>query len=75
MDKLNEVITEAGGKPLDYKDYIKTCFDKAYATQIIRQGDVSKVKGTKKRKTAAKPEDKVEEPKKEEAKKQEEEKK
>lgn len=65
VDKLNEVITEAGGEPLDYTKYIKTCFDKAYKTQIVRQGDVAKIKGTsaKKRKPVAKPEKKDEEEK------------
>ncbi len=56
VDKLNEIIIEAGGNPLDYRVYIRTCFEKAYATQIIRQGDVSKVKGAKKRRTSAKAE-------------------
>lgn len=54
VDKLNEVIEEAGGTKLDYKAYIKSCFEKAYATQIVRQNDVVKMKGTKKRKTTAK---------------------
>lgn len=60
VDKLNEVITEAGGNALDYTAYIHTCFEKAYATQIVRQGDVAKIKGTsaKKRKPSAKPEEK-----------------
>ncbi len=58
VDKLNEIIVSAGGKKLDYTAYIKTCFDKAYETQIIRQDDVKKMKGanTKKRKPTAKPE-------------------
>lgn len=62
VDKLNEVIVEAGGKALDYTEYIRTCFEKAYATQIVRQGDVAKIKGTgaKKRKPAAKTEEKSE---------------
>lgn len=62
VDKLNEVITEAGGKALDYTAYIRTCFEKAYATQIVRQGDVAKIKGTsaKKRKPTAKTEEKPE---------------
>ena len=30
VDKLNEVIEEAGGTKLDYTQYIKSCFDKAY---------------------------------------------
>ena len=50
VDKLNEVIEEAGGTKLDYKTYIKNCFDKAYDTQIVRQNDVAKMRGTKKRK-------------------------
>ena len=54
VDKLNEVIEEAGGTKLDYKTYIKNCFDKAYDTQIVRQNDVAKMKGTKKRKATAK---------------------
>ena len=61
VDKLNEVIEEAGGEPLDYAKYIKTCFEKAYNTQIVRQGDVVKMKGTKKRKASAKTERKNEE--------------
>ena len=65
VDKLNEVIEEAGGTKLDYTQYIKSCFDKAYNTQIVRQNDVAKIKGTKKRKSTAKtaegaPEDKSE---------------
>lgn len=73
VDKLNEVIEEAGGKALDYKTYIKNCFDKAYDTQIVRQNDVAKMRGTKKRKATAKtaegaPEDKSEEKPAEEAK-------
>ena len=73
VDKLNEVIEEAGGTKLDYTQYIKSCFDKAYNTQIIRQNDVAKMKGTKKRKATAKtaegaPEDKSEEKPAEEAK-------
>lgn len=62
VDKLNEVITEAGGKALDHTAYIRTCFEKAYATQIVRQGDVAKIKGTsaKKRKPTARTEEKPE---------------
>lgn len=54
VDKLNEVIEEAGGKKLDYTQYIKSCFDKAYNTQIVRQNDVAKMRSTKKRKATAK---------------------
>ena len=59
VDKLNEIITSVKGNKLDYKDYIKTLFDNAYETQIIRQSDVAKMKGTnaKKRKTTAKTEE------------------
>ncbi len=48
VDKLNEIITSAGGNKLDYTAYIKTCFDKAYETQIVRQSDVAKLKPHKK---------------------------
>ena len=48
VDKLNEIIDSAGGKKLDYSAYIKTCFDKAYDTQIVRQSDVAKLKPNKK---------------------------
>lgn len=68
VDKLNEIITGAGGNELDYTAYIKTCFDKAYETQIVRQSDVAKLKPHKKTNKAkakgeeksaeAKPEDK-----------------
>ena len=54
VDKLNEVIEEAGGKKLDYSEYIESCFNKAYHTQIVRQNDVAKMRGTKKRKATAK---------------------
>lgn len=58
VDKLNEIITSAGGKELDYEAYIKTCFEKAYDTQIVRQSDVAKLKPHKKvNKGKAKPED------------------
>lgn len=73
VDKLNEIIEQADGNALDYKAYIKSCFEKAYATQIVRQNDVAKIRGTKKRKATAKtaegaPEDKSEEKPAEEAK-------
>ena len=68
VDKLNEIITGAGVPKLDYEKYIKTCFDKAYATQIVRQSDVAKLKPHKKtnkakakgeeKSTETKPEDK-----------------
>ena len=66
VDKLNEVIEEAGGTKLDYSQYIKNCFDKAYHTQIIRQNDVAKMRGTKTAEGA--PEEKSEEKPAEEAK-------
>lgn len=53
VDKLNEVITEAGGTPLDYTKYIQTCFDKAYNTQIVRNSDIAKLKPRKKTKKPA----------------------
>lgn len=65
VDKLNEIIDEAGGEALDYKKYIKSCFDKAYETQVVRQSDIAKLKGSgaKKRKPTAKADDKSSEAK------------
>lgn len=48
VDKLNEIIVSAGGRKLDYEAYIRTCFDKAYETQIISQSDLAKLKLRKK---------------------------
>lgn len=61
VDKLNEVIQEAGGKKLDYTQYIKSCFEKAYNTQIIRQTDVVKMKATKKRRPSVQVQEQTEE--------------
>lgn len=36
VDRLNEVITEAGGQPLDYTHYIRTCFEKAYEVAELK---------------------------------------
>ena len=66
VDRLNEIIEQANGKALDYKTYIKSCFQKAYDTQIVRQNDVVKMKGTKKRKTNVKTAESVPEGKSEE---------
>ena len=53
VDRLNEIIVEAGGKKLDHKAYIRTCFDKAYNARIMRYSDVVKLKPRKKAKKAA----------------------
>lgn len=50
VDKLNEIIVSAGGNKLDYTAFIKTCFEKAYATKIIRQEDLKKTKEAIRRK-------------------------
>ena len=47
VDKLNEIIMECGGNALDYTAYIKTCFDKAYASRIISQTELSSIRGRK----------------------------
>ena len=70
---LQAIIVPESYYMQDYSQYIKNCFDKAYATQIVRQNDVAKMKGTKKRKATAKtaegaPEGKSEEKPAEEAK-------
>lgn len=65
VDRLNEIISSVEGNKLDYKEYIKTLFEKAYNTKIIRTEDVKKMKGTgtKKRKNAGQPEGKSNEAK------------
>ena len=62
VDKLNEIIEAAGGKKLVYADYVKTCFEKAYATQIICASDLPRVRGgkSKRRPTGKSAEDKPE---------------
>lgn len=50
VDKLNEIIVEAGGRPLDYVSYIRTCFEKAYATRIISQHELTELRGRKRKK-------------------------
>ena len=47
VDALNDIIEAAGGKKLDYTEYIETLFQKAYNTKIIRQSDVANEKGKK----------------------------
>ncbi len=49
VDALNEIIESAGGKKLDYTEYINTLFQKAYQTKIIRQSDVANERGNKNR--------------------------
>ena len=57
VDWLNEIITAAQGNKLDYTEYIQTCFNNAYKTQIICQSDIAKLKSAR-RKASAKPDDK-----------------
>ena len=47
VDKLNEIIENAGGRKLDYHAFIKTCFDKAYNTQVIKQSELALLKSSK----------------------------
>ena len=49
VDNLNEIIEEAGGQPLDYVKYIRTCFEKSYASKIISQHELSEMRGRKKK--------------------------
>lgn len=53
IDKLNEVIEAAGGKRLDYTQYITDCFKNCFETKIIRQSDVSKQKPRKTKRSSA----------------------
>ena len=54
IDKLNNVILAAGGKKLDYEQYIKDCFKLAVETKIVCQSDVGTLTLHKKKKAAAK---------------------
>ncbi len=54
IEKLNEVIEAAGGKKLDYTQYIKDCFAIAVGNKIVRQSDVGTLSHSKKKKPAAK---------------------
>ena len=47
VDKLNEVIEATGGRKLVYADYVRMCFEKTYATQIICASDVPRVRAAK----------------------------
>lgn len=53
VDKLNEVIVEAGGKPLEYNAYIKRCFEKAFETKIIRQSELAVLRKPRRRRNDA----------------------
>lgn len=57
IEKLNEVIEAAGGKKLDYTQYIKDCFAIAVGNKIVRQSDVGTLTLHKKKKLAAKPQE------------------
>ena len=54
VDKLNDIIVDAGGNALDYKSFIRTCFERAYRTKVISQTELSQMNGTRKRKPRAK---------------------
>ena len=41
IDKLNDIIMAAGGKPLDYVEYIRNCFQTALANKIINQSEAA----------------------------------
>lgn len=57
IDKLNDVILAAGGKKLEYEQYIRDCFKLAMETKIVRQSDVGTLTLHKKKKLAAKPQE------------------
>ena len=44
VDRLNEIIVEAGGNPLEYIPYIQQCFLKAFSTKIIRKCELPALK-------------------------------
>ena len=47
IDKLNVIIDGAGGKRLDYTQYIRDCFETAIDTKILRHSDVIALKPRK----------------------------
>ena len=51
VDRLNEVITQQGGRPLDCTEYVRTCFNKAYAERIICQSELAALRAEKRGKT------------------------
>lgn len=56
IDRLNEVITAAGGRALDYKQYICDCFVTAVDKQIITQSEVAALSTRQKKRTNYAPE-------------------
>lgn len=54
IDRLNEIITAAGGTKLDYANYIRDCFENALSTKIICQSEVAAEKALKKGLTSSK---------------------
>jgi len=54
IDKLNEIISAAGGTKLDYTNYIRDCFENAIANQIFRQGEVAAMRPRRSRRSAEK---------------------
>ena len=54
IDKLNEIIIAAGGKKLDYTQYIKDCFAMAIANKTIQQSEIAVLTAHRKKSAAAK---------------------
>lgn len=49
VNKLNDIITEAGGRKLEYNDYIRTCFEKAYNGKLMTASELTALRGGKRR--------------------------
>ena len=47
IDKLNDIIEAADGKPLDYTQYIRDCFSKAIDSRIIQASEVAAHKASR----------------------------
>lgn len=52
IDKLNVIIEGAGGKKLDYNQFISDCFHNALSHKVIRQSEVVALNPHKSRKKA-----------------------
>jgi len=49
VDRLNEIITEAGGRPLEYMAYIRQCFDKSFETRVICKRELPELRSSRRK--------------------------
>lgn len=56
IDKMNDIIDAAGGKKLDYLQYIRDSFDQAADCKIITQSELCAMNPRKPRRTSSRKE-------------------